>query len=66
MTQEAKNILRRSINVFLQFTDKEKEIYIESVANNLNIHYNALNSIGIGYSLDTVQAGQIFLRIFNN
>lgn len=66
MTQEAKNILRRSINVFLQSTDKEKEIYIESVANNLNIHYNALNSIGIGYSLDTVQAGQIFLRIFNN
>ena len=66
MTQEAKNILRRSINVFLQSTDKEKEIYIESVANNLNIHYNALNLIGAGYSLDTVQAGQIFLRIFNN
>jgi len=64
MTPTVKNILRNSINVFLASTDEEKEKYITVVQKNLNDHYNALNSIGIGYAKNTIVAGEIFLRIF--
>jgi hypothetical protein len=66
MTQVSKNILRNSINVFLSSTNEDKEKYITVVQKNLNDHKNAINSIGMGYCSHTVQAGQIFLRIFNN
>jgi len=64
MTPTAKNILRKSINVFLASTSEEKERYIQIVQKNLNNHKNAMESIGMGYCRHMVQAGYIFLRIF--
>jgi hypothetical protein len=65
MTATSKSILRNSINVFLASTNKEKEVLVQKVQNNLEIHYNALNSIGMGCVEDQVKAGEIFLRIFS-
>lgn len=65
MTPTAKNILRNSINTFLVSTSEEKERYIQVVQKNLNDHKNAMESIGMGYCRHTVQAGDIFLRIFS-
>jgi len=64
MTPTTKTILREGINTFLASTNEEKERLIAKVQNNLEIHYNALNSIGMGCVEDQVQAGRIFLRIF--
>lgn len=64
MTPLSKNILRNSINVFLSSTSEEKERYVRIVEKNVNDHKNAIKSIGMGYCLHTVQAGEIFLRIF--
>ena len=66
MTPTVKSILRNSINVFLASTSEEKERYIQVVQKNLNDHKNAMESIGMGFCNHTVQAGSIFLRIFNN
>ena len=64
MTPISKNILRNSINVFSASTDEEKERYVRIVEKNVNDHKNAMKSIGMGYCLHTVHAGEIFLRIF--
>lgn len=64
MTAQTKDILIRGINTFLASTSEEKEVLIQKVQNNLEIHYNALNSIGMGCVEDQVVAGEIFLRIF--
>lgn len=64
MTPTAKNILKNSINVFLSATTEEKQRYILGVQKNLNDHKNAINTIGIGYCIHVVEAGEIFLRIF--
>lgn len=64
MTPLSKNILRNSINVFLASTSEEKERYVRIVEKNINGHKNAMKSIGMGYCSHTVQAGEIFLRIF--
>ena len=66
MTVTAKNILKNSINVFLSSSNEDKEKYISVVEKNLNDHKKAINTIGIGYCEHVVQAGSIFLRIFNN
>lgn len=66
MSPTAKSILRNSINVFLASTSEEKERYIQVVQKNLNDHKNAMESIGMGYNRNVVDAGNIFLRIFNN
>lgn len=65
MTVTAKNILKNSINVFLSSSNEDKEKYISVVEKNLNDHKKAINTIGIGYCEDVVQAGSIFMRIFN-
>jgi len=64
MTAQTKDILIRGINTFLASTSEEKEVLIQKVQNNLEIHYNALNSIGMGCVKDQVLAGEIFLKIF--
>jgi len=64
MTTTTKNILARSIYIFLDSTKEQKENYIKGVEKNLNDHYNALNTIGVGYAQNTIVAGEIFLRIF--
>lgn len=64
MTDTTKNILRNSINVFLASTDNEKENYLLGVEKNLKDHRDALNSIGVGYALNTIRAGEVFIRIF--
>lgn len=66
MTQTTKNILINSINVFLSSTNEEKENYIRVVEKNLNDHKNALELIGSGFAKDTVEAGELFLRIYKN
>ena len=65
MTHETKSILTQSINVFLSSSDKDKQEMVSMVQNNLKTHYNALKTIGMGYDTNMVQAGEIFLRIFN-
>ena len=65
MTHETKQILTRSINVFLSSSEKDKAEMVSVVQNNLKTHYNALKTIGMGYDTNMVQAGEIFLRIFN-
>ena len=65
MTHETKQILTRSINVFLSSSEKDKAEMVSEVQNNLKTHYNALKTIGMGYDTNMVQAGEIFLRIFN-
>jgi hypothetical protein len=64
MTPTIRNILTNSINVFSASTREEKENYIKVVEKNLNDHKNALEFIGSGFAKDTVQAGEIFLRLF--
>lgn len=64
MTAETKYILREGINTFLASTNEEKEVLIQKVQNNLEMHHNALNSIGMGCAENQVTAGKIFLRIF--
>ena len=66
MTPTAKSILKNSINAFLVATSEEKERYILVVQKNLKDHKNAIKSIGIGYCVHVVQAGEIFLRIYNH
>ncbi len=66
MTLTTKNILNNSIEAFLSSTTEEKESYLKVVEKNLNDHKNALDYIGSGFAKDTVQAGEIFLRIFRN
>ena len=65
MTHETKSILTQSINVFLSSSEKDKAEMVSVVQNNLKTHYNALKTIGMGYDTNMVQAGEIFLRIFN-
>lgn len=65
MTHETKQILRRSIDVFLSSPEKDKVEMVSEVQNNLKLHYNALKTIGMGLDNNKVVAGEIFLRIFN-
>lgn len=66
MTAKTKGILKRSLEAFLSSNAGEKYKCVQAVQNNLHGHYKALNSIGLGYCKDTVQAGEIFLRIYKN
>ena len=66
MTTETKETLRKSINEFLVATSDEKDSMVSFIQNKINEHYNALNSIGVGYREDMVRAGEIFLRIYSN
>lgn len=64
MTPRTKYILKDAINVFKAVSSYEKINLISTVQNNLNVHYNGLETIGIGLDKDKVKAGEIFLRIF--
>ena len=64
MTPRTKYILKDAINVFKAVSSYEKQNLIATIQNNLNIHYNGLETIGIGLDEDKVKAGEIFLRIF--
>ena len=50
---------------FKEARSHDKERYIQLVQKNLKDHQNALNSIGMGYCIHVVQAGNVFLRIVN-
>ena len=66
MTTQAKVILKDAINIYeASPSDKKKEL-IQSVQNNLKIHYNSLNNIGIGLDKDKVLSAKLFLRIYKN
>lgn len=64
MTPRTKYILKDAINVFKAVSSEEKIKLIATVQNNLNVHYNGLETIGVGLDEDKVKAGEIFLRIF--
>lgn len=64
MTPRTKYILKDAINVFKAVSSYEKQNLIATIQNNLNIHYNGLETVGIGLDEDKVKAGEIFLRIF--
>ena len=66
MTPRAKEILRDAINIYNAVPSDKKEELIQTVQNNLKVHYNGLNNIGIGLDEDKVLAGAIFLRVFKN
>lgn len=65
MNYQTKNILKSSINVFLSVSDEEKENMVSHVRNQIKEHENALKHIGMGLADDYVQAGKIFLRIYD-
>lgn len=64
MTPRTKYILQDAIAVFKAVPSDKKEELIQTVQNNLSIHYNSLKTIGMGLDGDKVVAGEIFLRIF--
>lgn len=65
MTPRAKEILRSSIEVFKNKPESDKQLLINVVKSNLDRHYDSIEQIGLGLDEDKVQAGEIFLRIFN-
>lgn len=66
MTTRAKEILKEGINLYSAVPNYSKAGMIETVKANLKVHYNGLNTIGMGLEADKVVAGEIFLRIFKN
>ena len=65
MTTRAKEILKDGINIYKAIPSDKKQELIQTVQNNLKVHYNGLNTIGMGLDEDKVVAGKVFLRIFN-
>lgn len=64
MTPRAKEILKDAINIYNAIpSDKQQELIV-TVQNNLKVHYDSLNTIGMGLDEDKVRAGEIFLKIF--
>lgn len=66
MTQRTKEILKDAIHIYNAVPSDKKEELIQTVQNNLKVHYNGLNSIGIGLDEDKVLAGEMFLRIYKD
>lgn len=64
MTQKTKQYLLNSIDDFKTFSETKKKEVLEGIEHHIKCHYEALNSIGIGYNVDQVRAGEIFLRVF--
>lgn len=64
MTTRAKEILKDGINIYKAIPSDKKQELIQTVQNNLKVHYDSLNSIGIGLDEDKIVAGKVFLRIF--
>jgi hypothetical protein len=66
MTPRAKEILKDAINIYNAIPSDKKQELIATVQNNLKVHYDGLNNIGMGFDEDKVRAGEIWLRIFKN
>ena len=66
MTPRTKEILKDAINIYNAVPSDKKEELVQTVQNNLKVHYNGLNNIGIGLYEDKVLAGEIFIRIFKS
>lgn len=64
MTPRTKEYLLRSIPDFKTFSATKKKEVIEGLEYHIKCHYEAINSIGVGYVEEQVQAAKIFLRIF--
>ena len=64
MTPRTKEILKDAINIYNAVPSDKKEELIQTVQDNLKVHYNGLNTIGMGLYEDKVRAGEIFLKIF--
>lgn len=65
MTTRTKEILKDAIHIYNAVPSDKKQELIQTIQNNLKVHYDSLNSIGIGLDEDKVVAGKVFLRIFN-
>lgn len=65
MTTRVKEILKEAIHIYNAIPIDGKVLLIDRVKSNLSMHYNGVKTIGIGLDIDKVQAGEIFLRIFN-
>ena len=66
MTPRTKEILKDAINIYNATPSDKKEELIQTVQNNLKVHYNGLNNIGIGLDEDKAMAGEMFIRIFKS
>jgi hypothetical protein len=64
MNTRTKEILKEGINIHRALN--MPQTHVNQIKENLKMHYNGLNNIGIGLDSDMVRAGEIFLRIFNN
>lgn len=64
MNTRTKEILRTSIILYEALPGKEE--IISQLKEHLKIHYNGINTIGVGLDEDKVRAGEIFLRIVKN
>lgn len=66
MNIRTKEILKDVINIYNAIPNDKKEELVVTVQNNLKVHYNGLNNIGIGLDEDKVLAGEVFLRIYKD
>ena len=64
MKPKTKEYLLRSVPDFKTFSATRKKEVLEGIEHHIKCHYEAINSIGVGYNVDQVKAGEIFLRIF--
>lgn len=64
MNATEKTILRNSIIIHHTSSKQERVQQLLLIESRLKEHERAIEAIGSGYCLNTVRAGQIFLRIF--
>lgn len=65
MTLRSQFILQESLTEYNTLTDKVKAEYISHVERMLIQHEKAINSIGIRYDTDMVEAGKEFIKQVN-
>lgn len=65
MTLRSQFILQESLTEYSGATDKAKADYINHVERMLIQHEKAMNSIGMGYDTDMVEAGKEFIKQVN-
>lgn len=64
MKLEVKILVRNSIVDFEAADESKQKAWIQHIQSLLKWHERGLESIGVGYSEDFVEAGRVFLRIY--
>ncbi len=65
MTARTKHILKEAIEMVFNNIQWSYKDAVKMVKQNIAKHENGLKNIGVGFDDDMVQAGYIFLRIYD-